>query len=92
MDYPGDAFRMTVRRQDFGSELAIEGTEGIVRLRVFVSADGTVKRVEVETSSGSPVLDQTASGAVLRWRFAPATRDGAPIDAFVTIRIRYVVR
>jgi TonB family protein len=92
MDYPGAAFRMTVRRQEFGSELAIEGSEGIVGLRVLVSADGTVKSVGVETSSGSPVLDQTAAGAVRRWRFAPATRDGAPIDSFVTIRIRYVVR
>ncbi len=92
MDYPGDAFRLTVRRQDLGSELALEGTEGTVGLRVFVPADGTVRTVEVIASSGSAVLDGAAAQAVRRWRFAPATRDGAPIDAYATFRIRYVVR
>jgi hypothetical protein len=29
---------------------------------------------------------------VLHWHFAPATRDGVPIDAYVTLKIRYVVR
>ncbi len=92
MDYPGEAFRLTVRRQDLAPELALEGTEGTVGLRVFVPADGTVRTVEVIVSSGSAILDRTAAQAVRRWRFAPATRDGVPIDAYVTFKIRYVVR
>jgi len=51
-----------------------------------------VSRVDVIASSGSPALDRAAAEAVKRWRFAPATRDGVPIDAYVTLRIRYVVR
>jgi len=91
-DYPSDAFRLTVRRQDLGSGLEVEAAEGIVGVRVFVRADGAVSRVEIGVSSGSDVLDRAAADAVRRWQFAPATRDGVPIDAYVTLKLRYVVR
>ncbi|HLJ60151.1 MAG TPA: energy transducer TonB [bacterium] len=92
MAYPGDAFRFTVRRQDLGAALSVVGTEGTVALRVLVLADGTVREVDAVESSGAGVLDRSAIEAVRGWQFAPATRDGAPIDAYVTLRIRYVVR
>jgi protein TonB len=92
MDYPGEAFHLMVRRQDFGPELSLGGAEGTVALRVFVLADGTVGTVEVITSSGSAVLDRTAVQAVRRWRFAPATRDGVPMDAYATFKVRYMVQ
>jgi len=92
LDYPEAAFRLTVRRQDLGSSLTVVGAEGTVALRALVLADGTVRNVEIATSSGSAVLDQAAVDAVRRWRFAPAARDGVPIDAYVTLRIRYVIR
>ena len=91
-DYPSDAFRLTVRRQDLGSGFAVEGAEGIVAVRVLVRSDGAVSRVEVAASSGSDVLDRAAADAVRRWQFAPAMRDGVPIDAYATLKIRYVVR
>jgi protein TonB len=92
IDYPADAFRLTVRRQDLGTGFAVEGAEGIVALRVLVRSDGAVSRVEVAGSSGSDVLDRAAVDAVRRWQFAPAMRDGVPIDAYATLKIRYVVR
>jgi len=92
MVYPGDAFHLTVRRQELGAALGLVGTEGTVGVRALVLADGTVRGVEVLRPSGSPVLDRAAADAVRRWQFAPATRDGAPIDAYVTLRVRYVVR
>lgn len=92
MEYPGEAFRLALRRQDLGPELAVEGAEGTVALRALVSVDGAVRSVEVAASSGSPVLDRAAADAVRRWRFTPATRDGVPIDAYALLRIRYVVR
>jgi len=81
-----------VRRQDLGAAAVIEGTEGTVTLRALVLATGDVRSVDVTGPSGSDVLDRAAADAVRAWRFAPATRDGAPIDAYVTLRIRYVVR
>jgi protein TonB len=91
-DYPGDAFRVTVARQDLGPSLFYQGTEGNVRVRALVRADGRLGQVEVATSSGSAILDRAATDAVRRWVFAPATRNGVPLDAYVTITIRYVVR
>jgi protein TonB len=57
-----------------------------------VRSDGAVSRVEIAVSSGSDVLDRAAVDAAQRWHFAPATRDGVPIDAYATLKIRYVVR
>jgi TonB family protein len=91
-EYPAGGFRLTVRRQDLGTTLSVEGEEGAVGVRALILADGTVGRVEITTSSGSSVLDRAAATAVGRWLFAPATRDGVPIDAYVTFKIRYVVR
>jgi len=92
MLYPGGAFRLTVRREDLGAAAVIEGTEGIVTLRALVLATGEVRTVDVTVPSGSDVLDRAAAETVRAWHFAPATRDGVPIDAYVTLRIRYVVR
>lgn len=93
MDYPGGALSLTLKRQDLGAgALAVTAAEGLVQLRALVRADGSVGTVEVTVSSGSTALDRAASAAVRQWEFAPATRDGTPIDAYVTLRIRYVVR
>lgn len=91
-DYPVEAFRLTVRRQELGSNLVIQGTEGSVRVQALVRADGVPDAVEVAASSGSAILDRAATEAVRRWVFAPATRNGVPVDAYVTFTIRYVVR
>lgn len=90
--YPGDAFRLTLRREDLGAAAVVEGTEGIVAIRALILSTGEVRSVDVTGSSGSAALDRAAVDAVRGWRFAPATRDGAPIDAYVTLKIRYVVR
>jgi periplasmic protein TonB len=90
--YPDDAFGLTVRREDLGAAAVVEGSEGIVAIRALVLANGSVQSVEVTASSGSDPLDRAAAQAVRSFRFAPATRDGTPIDAYVTLRIRYVVR
>jgi len=61
------------------------GMEGRVVLRVFVRADGGVKSVVTNTSSGYGLLDRAARVAVLRWRFAPATRGGKVVAGEVLI-------
>ncbi len=91
-DYPGEAFRVTVGRQDLGSNLVYQGTEGNVRVRALVRADGRLGSVEVAASSGSAILDRAATDAVRRWVFAPATRNGVPLDSYVTFTVRYTVR
>src|SRR5205807_8635932 len=66
-EYPADAFRLTVRRQDLGTTFVFDGAEGTVGVRALVLADGTVAKVDVPDSSGSSVLDRAAAEAVRRW-------------------------
>lgn len=63
------------------------GEEGKVVLRVFVSAEGNTKRVEVKHSSGFQRLDQAAEQAVARWRFVPARRGEQAMTAWVVVPI-----
>ncbi|MBI3975786.1 MAG: TonB family protein [Armatimonadetes bacterium] len=54
-----------------------------MKVRLLIRAGGTVASVEVLVSSGDAALDEAARQGLLRWRFAPATRDGTPIDAYL---------
>ncbi len=47
--------------------------QGIVRVEAVVSADGSVKTVDIK--GGHPVLAQAAVNAVRKWRWEPATRE-----------------
>jgi protein TonB len=68
------------------------GEEGRVVLRVFVSADGDAKRVEVKQSSGFQRLDQAAENAVARWRFVPARRGEQAVSAWVAVPIEFSLK
>jgi TonB family protein len=37
-------------------------------------------------------LEQRAIDAVRQWRFAPATRKGAPVDVLVEIAVEFTLR
>jgi periplasmic protein TonB len=65
------------------------GEQGTVVLRVLVNADGTAGQVEIRTSSGYPLLDESARTAVQRWRFRPATSDGKPVADWFLIPIPF---
>lgn len=77
-DYPIDARRME--------------QQGVVMLRVLVAADGSTKRVEIARSSGFQLLDTVARDTVReRWRFVPAMRDGAAVESWVIVPIRFAL-
>lgn len=84
--------QVALERGQLTTQLRLEAREGRVVLRILVRTDGTVARAEVARSSGQIALDQAAVLAVWSWRFDPATRDGAPIEAWVLIPVRFVVR
>jgi len=63
------------------------GEEGKVVLRVYVSAEGDAKQVEVKHSSGFQRLDLAAEKAVARWRFVPARRGEQAVTAWVVVPI-----
>lgn len=65
------------------------GEQGAVTVLLHISEAGQVTGVEVLASSGYPALDEAAKRAVLRWRFRPAMRDGAPIPGSIRTAIHF---
>jgi periplasmic protein TonB len=63
--------------------------EGVVLLTVDVAADGRPASVSVKRSSGVPVLDEAAVGAVRGWRFEPARSSGRAVASRVEIPVRF---
>jgi len=50
--------------------LKTKGIGGIVRLKVMIKPDGSVRDTEV--IGGNPILAESAQKAVLQWKFTPA--------------------
>lgn len=68
------------------------GAQGEVLLRVFVRQDGSVASVELAQSSGFSLLDESATRTVRdSWRFIPARLDGAPVDSWVEVPIKFIL-
>jgi protein TonB len=63
--------------------------QGTVVLRVLVKADGTAGAVEIKSSSGYRLLDESARNTVQSWRFNPAAEDGKPITEWYQISIPF---
>ncbi len=78
---PAPAYPQSARRRN---------EQGTVILRVLVGADGLVRSVEVVETSGFDALDESAIEAVRRrWHFVAAHRDGAPVESWVRVPIRF---
>lgn len=64
------------------------GIEGVVIVQAIVNKHGIVESVNV--LKGLPLgLDQAAVEAVRRWRFAPATLHGRPVDVYYTLTVNF---
>lgn len=66
--------------------------EGAVTLGFVIGADGEVRDVVVEESSGYAHFDRSAAEAVQLWRFAPALSGGRAVAVRATQRIRFSMR
>jgi protein TonB len=73
-------------------EARAAGQQGVVMLRVTVSAAGTVAKLSLYESSGIPTLDQAALTAVPLWRFQPGRRHGVPAEYDVRVPVRFSIR
>ena len=57
----------------YPSILKSKGIGGIVRLKVFVKPDGTVRDTEV--TGGNPILAESAQKSVMQWKFSPGSSE-----------------
>ena len=89
--YPAGGYRVVLDRSVLTPQLRVEAAQGRVVLRMLVRSDGSVAQVNVVESSGSQVLDVAAVNAAVKWSFAPASRDGQPVESWAIIPIRFVI-
>ena len=59
---------------------------GAVVLRFLIGVDGRVVSGQVVQSSGYPLLDKAAQGALALCRFKPGTVNGKPVQSWATLK------
>src|SRR5581483_1559915 len=65
-----------------------DGVEGIVRLGAVIRKDGHVEAVKLLRHLDER-LDRSASEALAKWEFTPASRDGAPVEVDAVFEIPF---
>jgi protein TonB len=75
----------------YTDEARRRGITGDVDLEIVVKRDGTVDDVRVLRGLDAG-LDQRAMTAVREWRFAPAKRQGEPVDVVVEVSVEFMLR
>ncbi len=63
--------------------------EGSVTVRVLVGLDGRPLRIEAVKVDQEAFFKATRDWAMSHWRFAPATRDGAPFEEWRTMTVTF---
>lgn len=69
-------------------ELMRQNVSGTVLLYAVIHADGTVGSIRILRSVDER-LDQFASEAITKWKFQPATKNGAPVEVEATFSIPF---
>ncbi len=78
-------------KADYTDEARRRGLRGDTLLEIVVRRDGSVGDVRILKSLGGG-LDERAIAAVRQWKFAPATRHGAPVDVVVEVAVEFMLR
>lgn len=60
-------------------------------IRVLIGIDGQPQKAEIAKSSGYDRLDQAAMTTVMRWRYVPGKRNGAPEEMWFNVPINWVL-
>lgn len=68
------------------------GIEGVVRLFVYVTADGAAGKTELHRSSGLEPLDRIAREVIREARFDPASLDGEPVGVWILFPVGFRTR
>lgn len=65
------------------------GREGFATVRVSIGGDGRVSAAECLSATSEDFCRTTRAQALSKWRFRPATRDGAAITASKVMTVRF---
>ncbi len=70
-------------------EARIRGWQGTVLVRASVAPSGNVVSLQVNRSSGYPLLDGAALAALREWQFVPARKAGRVVASQVEIPVTF---
>ena len=77
-------------RTEVGTQILPPSQGAECQVDALIGSDGRVRRVDaVRSPSCSPSFARAAQTNVLRWRFAPAQRDGVPVRTQHRIVVRF---
>lgn len=76
----------TCAKPMYPADAVAKKATGTVTLRFLIDTDGTVADALVQTSSGTPSLDEAARVAIAKCRFTPATAGGKPQRTWVPVQ------
>jgi protein TonB len=77
---------------EYPQTMAAREIEGSVRIKVLVGSDGRVREAIILQASTSAFGDATVKQALRAWRFIPATRDGAPVEDWQILTVRFDIK
>src|SRR4029079_1899696 len=78
-------------KADYTEDARRRGLAGDVVLEIVVRRDGSVGDVRVLQGLAGG-LNERAAQAVRQWRFAPAQRQGVPVDVIVEVAVEFKLR
>ena len=67
------------------------GWQGKLILKVYVKSNGSVENVEIEKSSGYPILDNVSRKTLKNWYFTPARFGDTNVNDNLKIPVRFVL-
>lgn len=76
---------------EYPPELLTKGVEGVVVLKIEVSALGDVVNCSLYATSGYTEMDQSALKAVKTWKFVPAKLLGQSVASTVLKKVRFKI-
>lgn len=77
---------------DYPPELIRAEIEGSATVRVLVGSDGRVRTVELVSATQPGFFEATRRQALRFWKFRPAASDGAPIESWRTMTVRFKIQ
>ena len=66
--------------------------EGSATVRVTIGSDGRVTAAECVSATSDAFCRVTTAQALAKWRFRPATRDGAAVEASKVMTVRFELK
>lgn len=87
-----DPTAMARFQPDYPPELVRADVEGSATVRVLIASDGRVKAVELVSATHPGFFEATRKQALRFWKFKPGTRDGAAIESWRTMTVRFKIQ